>query len=195
MIVEALYERRAAPVGVTDQKIVGYAILFDTPSENLGGFVEVMTPTSVDRTLAEALDVRALWNHDDGQVLGRTKAGTLRLTKDARGLLVEIDPPDTTIGRDTLESVRRGDVTGMSFRFAVVRPGGERFESRNGMTPRIVSDMRIPEISIVTFPAYVATDATVAQRSLQAFQASQRATGVASPARLRLRHRARLLAG
>jgi HK97 family phage prohead protease len=162
-----LLEIRAAVVGVNGQKIVGYAIVFNQPSEDLGGFVEIITPAAVDRTLAEDLDVRALVDHDTSKIIGRTKAGTMILRKDAHGLLVEIHPPDTTAGRDILESVRRGDVTGMSFKFGVIRPHGERFEQRAGVTTRIVSDMRIPEVSVVTFPAYTATDVSVAQRALR----------------------------
>jgi HK97 family phage prohead protease len=164
-------ERRAATLAAEGTTITGYAIVFDTLSEDLGGFREIITPAAVDRTLAEGLDVRALVDHDPSKVLGRLKAGTLRLLKDARGLRVTITPPDTTVGRDTLALVTRGDVSGMSFTFEVVRPGGERFERRDGGLVRIVSDMRIPEVSVVTFPAYEATDATVARRSVDVFRA------------------------
>jgi HK97 family phage prohead protease len=163
-------ERRAAAIGAEGEKIRGMAIVFGVLSEDLGGFREIIEPSAVDRTFAEQLDVRALVNHDVSQVIGRVKAGTLKLEKRSDGLHVEIDPPRTTAGRDILESVRRGDVTGMSFSFGVVQPHGERFERRNGAPTRIISDMRIAEISIVTFPAYEATDATVAQRALRAFQ-------------------------
>jgi hypothetical protein len=164
-------ERRAATDVSTDgSRIIGYAILFDTLSIDLGGFREVITPTAVDRTLRDGLDVRALVDHDPSKVLGRTTAGTLRLGKDTRGLRVEIDPPDTTVGRDVVALVRRGDVTGMSFAFAVVRPDGERFERRAGEVVRVISDMTISDVSVVTFPAYAATDVQVAQRSLQAYR-------------------------
>jgi HK97 family phage prohead protease len=164
------YERRSvSDLSVDGQKIVGYAVVFNSPSADLGGFVEVFEPSAVDRTLAEHLDVRALVNHDPSQVLGRTPAGTLRLAKDTRGLRVEIDPPDTTSGRDILASVARGDVTGMSLSFKVVKPHGERFEQRAGGLTRFISDAVILETSIVTFPAYEATDAQVARRSLEAY--------------------------
>jgi hypothetical protein len=169
-------ERRAlADVSLAQRKIVGYAVMFNELSGDLGGFREVIVPEAVDRTLREALDVRALVDHDPSKVLGRTTAKTLRLAKDARGLRVEIDPPDTTVGRDVLALVERGDVTGMSFSFQVVRPHGERFESRDGQTVRIVSDMRLQDVSVVTFPAYQTTDVQVAQRSLQAYQRAHQA--------------------
>lgn len=163
-------ERRAANVAAQGTTIRGIAIPFGSLSEDLGGFVELWHPGAVDRTLAEGLDVRALVNHDPASIIGRTKAGTLRLRKADDGLHVEITPPDTTVGRDVLESVRRGDVDGMSIGFRVM-PGGERFERRADHHVRIITDARIVETSIVTFPAYSATDATVAQRALQAFRA------------------------
>lgn len=171
MLSPDLERRSFSDLTADGRKIVGYAVVFNQPSQDLGGFVEVFEPSAVDRTLAERLDVRALVNHDPSQVLGRTTAGTLRLAKDARGLRVEIDPPDTTSGRDILASVGRGDVTGMSLAFRVVQPHGERFEQRAGGLTRIVSDAVILETSVVTFPAYQTTDAQVALRSLEAFRA------------------------
>ena len=163
-------ERRAATLAAEGSVIKGYAIVFGTLSEDLGGFREIIEATAVDRTLAGG-DVRALVDHDPSKVLGRRKAGTLKLEKDARGLLVTITPPDTTVGRDTLALVGRGDVSGMSFTFEVVRPGGERFERRGDQLVRIVSDAIIHEVSVVTFPSYTATDVQVARRSLEAFTA------------------------
>ena len=160
-------ERRAATdITIAGRRITGYAVVFNSPSGDLGGFYEEIRPEAVDRTLRDRLDGRALVDHDASKVLGRTTAGTLRLAKDARGLRVEIDPPDTTAGRDIVELVQRGDVTGMSFSFRVVRPHGERFERRDGEPVRIITDMAITDVSVVTYPAYVATDVQVAQRAL-----------------------------
>jgi HK97 family phage prohead protease len=183
MSLQAELERRAqSDLSADGQRIRGYAIIFNTPSEDLGGFKEIITPAAVDRTLAEQLDVRALVNHDTTMVLGRTKAGTLTLQKDARGLRVDILPPDTTAGRDILASVKRGDVTGMSFTFKALKD-----EWRTDVkTPiRAVTDMLIHEVSIVTFPAYSATDVQVAQRALQTWQQQGQ-----SVAWLRMRRRA-----
>lgn len=157
-----------------DRKIRGMAIVFNKPSENLGGFREVVRPEAVDRTFREALDVRALVDHDTGKVLGRNKAGTLTLKKTAKGLQVEIDPPQTTFARDILESVNRGDVSGMSFQFRVMPDGVEWTEDDAGMPLREIMDMRISEVSVVTFPAYPQTDVQVAKRALEQFQASRR---------------------
>jgi len=174
-----------------DRRLRGYAIVFNRNSLDLGGFIERIRPEAVDRTLSEALDVRALVGHDSDKILGRTKSGTLRLSKDARGLRIEIDPdPDITYARDIMRAVARGDVTGMSFAFRTLEDDW-RLE---GDTPmREVLDMRISEVSIVSFPAYPDTDVSVAQRALRAFQAKQqRSTSIAW---LRKVHRTRLAAG
>jgi HK97 family phage prohead protease len=159
-------ERRAASALASPQgrTLRGYAIAFNSLSADLGGFRELILPEAVDRTLREARDVRALVDHDPSQVLGRTTAGTLRLHKDERGLLAEIDPPDTQVGRDILTLVARGDVNGMSFAFTVPH-GGDRFEVRDGVPVRIIHDMVIAEVSVVTFPAYAAADVQLAARA------------------------------
>ncbi len=144
-----------------DRKIRGYAIVFGSLSLDLGGFREVVEPSFVDRTLREGLDVRAYFNHDQGQVLGRTTAGTLRLRKDPRGLAVEIAPPDTTLSRDLVKSIKRGDISGMSFRFRTLE---DAWDFKTSPPTRALVDGIIGEVSIVAEPAYPATD--VAVRSL-----------------------------
>lgn len=157
-----------------DRRIRGMAIIFNQRSVNLGGFVEIIAPEAVDRTLREAGDVRALIDHDTGKVMGRTKSGTLELKKDRTGLKVVIDPPNTSYAKDIMESLNRGDVSGMSFRFRVM-PGGLEWEvdEDTGVHVRTVTDMTFDEISIVPFPAYEQTDVTVAMRSMRAFQAER----------------------
>jgi HK97 family phage prohead protease len=152
-----------------DRKIRGLAIVFDSLSVDLGGFREVIRASAVDRTLQDG-DVRALVDHETSKVLGRTKSGTLQLRKTRKGLEVVIDPPNTSYARDILESVDRGDVSGMSFRFRVMPNGDEWEVSDEGETTRFVTDMKFDEVSIVTFPAYGQTDVQVAQRSLQQFR-------------------------
>jgi HK97 family phage prohead protease len=166
-------ERRAfvecrAEASDNGKKIRGYPVVFNSLSVDLGGFREIISPEAVDRTLNEGLDVRALVDHDSSKVIGRTRAGTLRLRKDSRGLHMEVEPDeDISYARDVMIAVRRGDISGMSFGFRV---DSDEWDYDGKIPVRTVTDMRISEISIVAFPAYTATDVQVAQRSLNAFQ-------------------------
>ncbi len=166
-MVNELERRAALELRAVGDRIVGHAVVFDARSRDLGGFVEVCRPSAVDRSLSG--DVVALYNHDAGAVLGRTPK-TLQLRKDDRGLAFELEPAATQVGRDALELVRRGDVTGASFGFRTVR---DAWRTEGGTTIRELLDIEIAEISLTAFPAYQQTDATIAQRSLQAFQAQQ----------------------
>lgn len=136
------------------RRLVGYAAVFDSLSEDLGGFREQIRAGAFSQSLEGSPDIRALWNHDDGQVLGRTRAGTLNLSEDGRGLRAEIDLPETQAGRDAATSVERGDVNQMSFAFKV-RAGGQKFdEDEDGQIIRTLTDLELYEVSPVTFPAY-----------------------------------------
>ena len=170
------FERRAfadcrAEASDNGRRIMGHAIVFNAPSLDLGGFKEIIAPEAVDRTLTQALDVHAFFNHDSGVVLGRTRAGTLSMRKDTRGLLVEISPDmeDQQI-QNIMRKVQRGEITGMSFGFRVLEDDWDY----DGKTPvRTVLDMSISEVSVVAKPAYPQTTAEVAMRSLAAFRESR----------------------
>jgi uncharacterized protein len=163
----------AAPV------IEGYAIVFNSLSEDLGGFREVIAPAAVDRALAEAHDVRALIDHDSSLILGRSKSGTLRMEKDNHGLKVSITPPDTGYARDLLTVIERGDVSGMSFGFMIPEGGDAWHRSSTGNPVRTVNDMFLRDVSVVTYPAYPATE--VAVRSLEEFLAAEKKDVPATP--------------
>lgn len=150
---EAKLELREAGEGA-GRTLTGYAAVFDAWSEDLGGFRERLEPGAF-RT-ATSGDVRALWNHDPAFVLGRTTNGTLRLEEDAHGLRVEIDPPESPLYAGFLENVRRGDVTQMSFGFSVV--ADEKSYGPNGERQRVLKEVRLYEVSPVTFPAYAQTE-------------------------------------
>lgn len=164
-------DQREARVESTDgRRLTGYAIVFDSMSEDLGGFREIIHPDAVNRALNSGADIRALADHDSGKVIGRTRSGTLQLRKDSRGLHVVIEPdPEITYARDLLRSVARGDISGMSFGFNVPK-GGDDWNF-DGKTPiRTVMDMNIKEVSVVAFPAYTSTDVHARARTDEAIR-------------------------
>jgi uncharacterized protein len=136
-------------------KVVGYAARFNEWTDIGGMFKESIAPGAFKKTLKEA-DVRALVEHDPMAVIGRNKAGTLRLNEDENGLAVEIDVPDTTVGRDLLISLRRGDKSQMSFGFTVNKADDDYEENT-----RVLRDVSLFDVSVVTYPAYPTTTAQV----------------------------------
>lgn len=117
---------------------------------------ERIMPGAFSRALEEGQDVRGLFNHERSAVLGRRTAGTLRLTDTARGLAYEIDPPDTSTGRDALVSLRRGDVTGSSFGFVAK---SVTWREEGDVFIRQIDDVDLIDVGPVTFPAYTSTAA------------------------------------
>jgi len=140
------------PPPANPKALHGYAIRFNEPSVELWGFIEVVRPQAVDRTISETPDLRALWNHDSAEPIGRVSAGTLAIAKRTRGLWTEIDPPRWA--DRYVESVERRDVTGMSFAFMTLE---DDWWIEDGMPHREILDMEIIEVSPVSFPAYPTT--------------------------------------
>lgn len=147
--------------------LVGTAIRFNTASEPLGdggkAFVEMIAPEAL-RRLPERRDVKALVGHDSSRVVGSTKAGTLTLTTDATGLHFRLLPPDSPEGHTLVESVRRGDLDGVSFGFKVL---ADTWREREQPPVRVVTDIDLFEISFVAWPAYRAAGVTVEARALE----------------------------
>jgi HK97 family phage prohead protease len=140
----------------------GYAAVFNSESEPLP-FIERIAPGAFRGSLKQRNDIKILWNHDTGAILGSTRAGTLQLYEDDRGLKVRAQLPNTTLGRDTAELLRRGDVNAMSFGFSVPK-NGDSWNSEG--TERTLNQVRLHEVSIVAFPAYTATAGTATVRGL-----------------------------
>jgi HK97 family phage prohead protease len=142
--------------------LAGHAALYDSMSRDLGGFFETIKPGAFARAIREKQDVKALWNHDSGVVLGRTTSGTLRIAEDARGLAIEIDLPNTTAAADLRELIERGDVDQMSFAFITRRDDwSERMVDNLMSVVRELQDVDLYDVSPVTFPAYEETDIAV----------------------------------
>jgi HK97 family phage prohead protease len=141
-------------------KIVGYASVFNEEAD-LGYFREVIKPGAFKRSIAEGADVRALVEHDPAMIIGRSKAGSLTLKEDDKGLLAEIEPPDTQVGRDVVTNLRNGNLDKMSFGFYIK---GENMRKIDGQWLREITDVDLFDVSVVTFPAYEGT--SVQARSL-----------------------------
>lgn len=171
--MKAKTERRTLPptefrVVETDgrKKIRGYAAVFNRESEILWYFREIVKPGAFRDALRKS-DIRALVDHDPSRILGRYiaergDANTLHVREDETGLYYEIDPPDTSIGRDILVSIERGDVTGSSFAFTVAT---DTWRTVDGQQIREIEKIdEVFDVSPVTYPAY--PDTSVDVRSL-----------------------------
>lgn len=180
------------------RRIVGYAAVFydgtpDTEFAVFDGLVERIMPGAFDEAIKG--DVRALFNHDPNQILGRIKAGTLRLSVDQRGLLYDIALPDTPAAATVIAAVERGDVSGSSFTF---RTRSRKFTMGENGGPDIVEllDLEIFDVGPVTFPAYAATSAGARGLELEGIRSAWEVWKIGrsrTSARNRWKLRARLL--
>jgi hypothetical protein len=166
MTKEFTPERRlVSPVEIRESNggnghmITGYAAVFNSTSEDLGGFKETIRYGAFSRVLREKQDTVALLNHNPSLLLARTTSGTMRLSQDTTGLHFEIDLPDTSTGNSVYTLVKRGDLHQCSFGFTV---GQEGQEWKGDL--RILTDIdRLLDCSVVTRPAYSATSVQAAR--------------------------------
>jgi len=148
-----------------DNIVVGYGSVFNTLSNELGGFREIIAEGAFEGRLND--DVRFLINHE-GLPLARTTNGTLRLSTDERGLKYEAKVANTSIGRDLVELMRNGTINQSSFAFVVE---DDSWEVRDGMNVRTINKVsRLYDVSAVTYPAYESASASVALRSMEAWK-------------------------
>jgi HK97 family phage prohead protease len=154
-------EQRTVDVDVQDidtrgRTLHGYAAVYNAVSGDLGGLHRTHRPGGFAGVLDS--DVRALLNHNPSEVLGRTRSGTLRLFDEQRGLRFEVDLPESPIGDNVREAVKRGDIDGASFRFVV---GDESWDG-DLRTVETVKDLK--DITVATFGAYPAASAELRTR-------------------------------
>lgn len=168
---ERQLERRSADISsinVDTRTVEGYAIVFDSPSEDMG-FYETISPSAVTEDVINRSDVFALFNHDTNKVLARCKygKGSLTLTLDDRGLKYSFTVPKTELGNELLEHLERGEIDGSSFAFIVSsEDGSEVWENINGTTHRTINKIEcLVDVSPVWTPAYSAT--SVSARALE----------------------------
>lgn len=134
--------------------IVGYAAVFDALSVDFGGWRERVAPGAFAESIGKD-DIRALWNHDDNYILGRTLNGSLRLDEDETGLRATISPPAVQYARDFTALIEGGFITGMSFGFTTLEDDVTMED--DGQLIRVLRKVKLWEVSPVAFPAYPAT--------------------------------------
>lgn len=161
IITPRIERRRASALEVrTDGDTVaveGYATVYDHPYDVAGLFTETIARGAAAKSAQEA-DVRFLVNHD-GIPLARTKSGTMSLRSDDVGLLVRAElSAESTVASDVLDAMRRGDLDEMSFAFSVVRG-----EWSPDYSERTIREVKLYDVSVVTYPANPATHAQIAE--------------------------------
>ena len=168
------------------RQVAGFGIVFNSQSELMGNFREVILPQAIDGVL-ENSDVLALLNHDESRgILARSDKGkgTLTLKPESRGLKYAFEAPKTSLGDELLEGLRRGDIKSSSFAFSVAQNGEKWEKQQDGTYLRTISKFdRIFDVSPCFRPAY--SDTTVALRSLESFASS---TSQPTEAQLRAEH-------
>lgn len=154
----------------TDSNIIsGYFVVFNSETELYQGVYEEVAPEAFDSV--DFSDVKALVDHDTAKVLGRTKASTLSLSVDDKGLYGEITVNESDQEAMNLYSrVVRGDVDQCSFGFEILNE--EMIQNSDGTVKFIIKSLKLYEVSVVTFPAY--QDTAVEARSKQIKEAHER---------------------
>lgn len=164
-------ERRSAELvdaNVDGRTVKGYAAVYDTPWNDTlieeMGYIEKLARGSLRKALSRSDNVPLLWQHDRRDMLASTRARTLRLKEDGRGLAFEADLPNTQLGNDVLEHIQRGDVWGMSFGMNSL-PSDSSIDRRTVPPTRIIRNaQRLLDVTLTYEPAYEA--ATVELRSM-----------------------------
>jgi HK97 family phage prohead protease len=142
--------------------LTGYASVFyvegdaGTEYQLFSDLKERIMPRAFNKALQERHNAACLYNHNPDLLLGRVSSGTLRLSKDQRGLRYEAKPPATRA--DVVESIRRGDVAGSSFGFKILE---QKFRTEEGMDVREIHSVQLMDVSPCVYPAYGGTTAGV----------------------------------
>lgn len=153
--------------------IEGYALLFNSPSKDLGGFRETIDSKALDGV--DLSNVIMLDQHDYSKPLASVKAGTLKLDTDDKGLrfTATLDP-SVSYASDTYANVKSGNVNSMSFRFDVDDGGDEFTQDEDGNVTRTIKQVKdLFEVSTVTIPAYDDSNVQVDKRSYNEFLDNQ----------------------
>lgn len=185
MIERRLFDKcYTRSVGDNDsRRVEGYALVFNTLSRDFGGMVEEIDQHALDGVLADS-DVKCWMNHDSsrgalarcrGENIPQSPVGnSLELEIDATGLRYAFDAPNTDLGNELLEGLRRGDISQSSFAFTVKEDKWERLE--DGMVKRTILKFdRLYDVSPVYDPAYMDTSVEIDRRGYDALIANEAA--------------------
>src|SRR5882762_398134 len=145
----------------TEKKIEGYAATFGTVAD-IANFREVIRSGAFTRTLADQIqEIVALFNHNEDVILGRKSAGTLKLEQDDKGLRFSCSIPDTTAARDVYTNLKLGNIRECSFGFGIDDPDTDESwqKESDGTMLRTLRNVRLFDVSVVTYPAYGNTSA------------------------------------
>lgn len=158
--------QRAFESDTGDRYIEGF-IPYNSRSVDFGyGLYEVLAPSVFKKTLKDGAEVRALHNHNDDEILGNTKSGTLELENTPEGLICRVKIPNTSYANDLYEVVKRGDCRTMSFGMFIINYSLEYNEDKD-TTTRTITEAALDEVSYgVVYPAYPETTSETAVRSL-----------------------------
>ena len=172
-------ETRVETTEDNKEVVVGYGSIFNSRSENLGGFYEYIAPEAITSDTIVASDVRALINHDPNLILARSKngEGNLKLSVDETGLRYEFNIPETSYGKDLAINLKNGNISQSSFAFTIAKDGDNWTTDAEGRDIRTITKIdRLYDISSVTYPAYseASSDLVIAQRGLQTYKESQK---------------------
>lgn len=169
-----------------ETKIVGYAAKYNSSSlpirDIYGSFIERIQPGAFDS--ANLKDVRFLYGHDTNQLIARTP-NTLTVIPDGNGLRIEATIPNTTVGKDAVEQIKRGDMRGMSFGFT-----GNTLDvwaEQDGQDVRTITGFdEIFDVSLTAFPAYPETEVAIRSREEYKKNTARGQHNINAKAKLRL---------
>lgn len=167
--------------GVDENYIEFYAAVFNQRSkllfENGKYFYEIIERGAFDELLAkDNLNIKAVINHDDNKLLGRSKSGTLQLEVDDYGLKAIVKTGKTTLWTDTLEQIKRGDLFESSFKFRNNKSDESILRNENGDLVKTIRKISgLYDVSIVDDGAYSNTNISARLRSFKEFEAEEQA--------------------
>ena len=171
--IETTLETREQEDGKQTDVVVGYGSIYNSRSNDLGGFYEYIAEGAISEDVINSSDVRALINHNMDKILARSVNGngTLKLNTDSKGLRYEFEIPDTSYGKDLKINMQNGNLNQSSFAFTVADDEWSNDEAGNNIRTINKIDM-LYDISVVTYPAYsqAESDLVVAQRGLASYK-------------------------